>query len=60
MNVSMPSFATSAQTFVIKTDVENAYPTIVCPITATLTPVTAYISLSANYSTISVDASKIV
>ena len=58
MTVTMPSSAISTQTFVIKTDVEVANSTIVCPITATLTPTAAYISLSGN--TISVNAGSIV
>ena len=58
MTVTMPSSATSTQNFVIKTDVEVANSTIVCPITATLTPTAAYISLSGN--TISVNAGSIV
>ena len=39
----------------IKTDVEIANPLIVCPITATLTPAAAFISLSADFKTISVN-----
>ena len=58
MAVNMPSSATSTQTVVIKTDVELAHPTIVCPFTATnLIPAAAFISLSANI--ISVNASLI-
>jgi hypothetical protein len=49
-----------AKTFVILTDVQISHPTIVCPITAILTPAAAYISLSANFSTISVYPSYIV
>ena len=60
MNVIMPSVATSTQTFAIMTDVQVAHPTIVCPITATLTPSAAYISLAANNASISVNASLIV
>ena len=51
--------ATSTQTVVIKTNVEVAYPTIVCPFTVTaMTPSAAYISLSGKI--ISVDAALIV
>jgi hypothetical protein len=57
MNINVPSSLTSTQTFTIKTDVQLAFPTIVCPITATLSPTVAYISLSGN--TISVDAALI-
>ena len=60
MIVTMPSSATSTQTVAIKTDVQIAHSAIVCPITATLTPSAAYISLSADYTTISVVASLIV
>jgi hypothetical protein len=35
--------------------VEVTYPTIVCPIAASLTPAVAYISLSADYKTILVN-----
>ena len=60
MTVNMPSSATSTQTVVIKTDVQIANPTIVCPFTVstTLAPPALYIRSVAN--TISVDASKIV
>ena len=57
MIVIMPSSATSTQTFTISIDVELAYSTIKCPITTTITPAAAYISLSEN--TISVNASLI-
>jgi hypothetical protein len=53
----MPSSAISTQNFTIKTDVQVTYPTIVCPIIATLTPSAAYISLSSNI--ISIDAALI-
>ena len=39
----------------IKTDVEISNPLIICAITATLTPAAAYISLSADFKTISVN-----
>ena len=39
----------------IKTDTEIANPSVVCPITAFLTPAAAYISLSADFKTISVN-----
>ena len=39
----------------IKTNIEIANPSIVCPITATLTPAAAFISLSADLKTISVN-----
>lgn len=57
MPVTMPSVATTTQTVTVKTDIENLYSAIVCPITATLTPASSYISLSGDYTTISVDAS---
>ena len=57
MPVTMPSVATTTQTVTVKTDIENLYSAIVCPITATLTPAPLYISLSGDYTTISVDAS---
>jgi hypothetical protein len=59
MNVNMPSDAVSTQTFIIKTDVQIAHPAIVCPIVVTLTPSASYISITADYQTISVDASQI-
>ena len=59
MTVIMPSTAITTQTVVIKTDIEVAHPTIVCPITAVLTPTAVFISLSADYKTISVDATQI-
>ena len=60
MNVSIPSAATSTQAVAIKTDVQVANPAIVCPISATLTPAAAYISLSGGFATISVNKSLIV
>ena len=57
MNVGLPSTATSTQAVAILTDVQVATPAIVCPITATLTPSAAYISLSGDFTTISVDES---
>ena len=59
MNVNMPSAATTTQTIKILTDVEIA-SSIFCPITAILTPAAAFISLSPDFKTIFVDASKIV
>ena len=43
----------------IKTDVQNSYPAIVCGINGALTPATAYASISADSSTISVNAASI-
>ena len=54
MNVNVPSASTSTQTFAILTDVQVAHSAIVCPITVTLAPTAAFISLSVN--TISVTA----
>ena len=39
----------------IKTDVEIAHPTIVCPFMATVDPSAAYIRISADFKTISID-----
>ena len=59
MTVTMPSAATSTQAVSIKTDVQNSYPAIVCGISGALTPAAAYISLSGDSSTISVNAANI-
>ena len=56
----MPSTATSTEAVIILTDVQMLYPTIVCPITATLSPAKTFIALSGDFATISVDASQIV
>ena len=40
------------------TDVEQANPSIVCPITAVLTPAKPYLSVSTDYSSIILDGSK--
>jgi hypothetical protein len=48
---------TKTQAVKIWTDVEEAYPHIICPITAVLTPTLPYISLSADFTTILVDGS---
>jgi hypothetical protein len=60
MNVNMPSVATITKTVKILTDVQVAHPIIVCPIIATLNPSATYISLSNDYSTISVNAAAII
>jgi len=49
---------TKSQTVKILTDVEQANPSIVCPITAVLTPAKSYISVSSDYSSIILDGSK--
>ena len=59
MNVAIPSAATSTQSVTILTDVQVATPAIICAITATLTPAAAYISLSGDFTTISIDESLI-
>jgi hypothetical protein len=41
---------TMLKTVKILTNVENFYPSIVCPITAVLTPTLSYITLSADYA----------
>jgi hypothetical protein len=48
---------TQVQNVKIWTDVERSHPSIICPITAVLTPSLPYISLSADFKTINVDAS---
>lgn len=48
---------TQVQNVKIWTDVERSHPLIICPITAVLTPSLPYISLSADFKTINVDAS---
>ena len=65
MIVTMPSSASFTQTVAIKTDVQVANSNILCPITAVLTPsvltpTAAYISLSADFTTISFDANQVV
>ena len=60
ISVTLPSSATTNQSVVILTDVQVAHSSIVCPITATLSPSASYISLSANYDTISVNAALMV
>ena len=57
MNVALPSILTSTQVVNILTDVQVTNPTIVCPITVTLTPAAAYISLSGDYTTINLNES---
>ena len=42
----------------ILTDVEIAHPTVICPITAVLTPARPYLSISADSATITLDGSK--
>ena len=44
----------------IKNNVTSTHPTILCPITATLTPSAFYIILSADFTTISLDAVNLV
>jgi len=38
----------------IYTDLERSYPSIICPITATLSPNKAFITLSTNYDLITI------
>lgn len=66
MTITTPSITTTPQIIAIVT-VETIqsiqYSSIICPITAVLTPVISpgvFASVSADYSTINVDASKIV
>lgn len=49
---------TQTQNVKIWTDVERSYASIICPITAVLTPSKPYISLSSDFTTINVDASQ--
>ena len=49
---------TKNQTVKILTDVEQANPSIVCPITAVLTEAKPYLTLSSDYSSINLDGSK--
>ena len=56
MAIQLPSSAIATQTVTILTDIQVTHSSIVCPITATLSPSFAYISLSADYSTIAVNA----
>jgi hypothetical protein len=44
---------TKFRTVKILTNVETSYPSIVCPITAVLTPTLSYIKISADYALIS-------
>ena len=44
----------------ILTDVQQAYPLIVCPVIANLSPTKNYISLSADYKTITLNAANLV
>jgi hypothetical protein len=60
MKISIPSDEIATQNIKILTDVQIASTTIICPITATLTPSKAYISLSADFKTLSVQASYIL
>ena len=60
MSITMPSTGTVTQTVKIYTDVERAHTSIICPITATLSPSAAYIILSADYTTITITKSLIV
>ena len=60
MTTTIPSSAISTQIVVILTDVQIAHPAIVCPITATLSPSAAYISLSADFTTITVNPALLV
>ena len=59
MTVTMPSSLTTTQTVTILTDVQSTYASIVCPITAVLSPSKAYASISADFKTISINASLI-
>ena len=60
MTTTIPSSAISTQIVVILTDVQIAHPAIVCPITANLSPSAAYISLSTDFTTITVNPALLV
>ena len=60
MTTTIPSSAISTQIVVILTDVQIAHPAIVCPITAILSPFAAYISLSTDFTTITVNPALLV
>ena len=55
MTATMPMTGTIFQTFSLTTDVTQSHPSIICNMSATLTPAAAYISLSADFQTITVD-----
>ena len=60
MTVIVPAAGTDVQTYTITTDVTQAYPTITCDHNVVLTPAAAYISLSPNEETITINKSAIV
>ena len=59
MTIYYPTTGTQTQSVAILTNVQQIHPTIICPITAVLTTSAAYISLSSDFTTITVDSSQI-
>jgi hypothetical protein len=60
MNILMPSVALTDQTIKIWTDVERTSAVSICPITATLAPNKAWMSLAGNFSKVTVNANNIL
>ena len=60
MNIMMPSVASTDQIIKIWTDVERLSAVSICPITATLTPSFAWMSLAGDFSKVTVNANNIV
>ena len=60
MTAAMPMTGTITQTFSLTTDVTQSYPSVICNMAATLTPAAAYISLSTDFQTISVNKANVV
>ena len=60
MNMVLPAATTSTQSVQVLNDVTTAHPTFVCAWTATLTPAKAWISLSSDLLTITVEPTSMV
>ena len=56
MNIVMPTTGLTDQTVKVWTDIERLSAPNICPITATLAPSKAFMSLAADFSKVTVDA----
>ena len=60
MTIVVPATGTELQTYTITTDVTQSNSSVLCNMAAVLTPAANYISLSADFRTITVDKANIV
>ena len=55
MSIILASNSVHSQAIKVYTDVEQEKPSVVCPITATISPAEAFASITSDFSTIEMD-----